>query len=432
MKLFKYFSIIILIILSLYYYINPKYFFISINNFNKLSNTTTSILKQINAPLEINIYTTDYIILNNAHKILNKYQHENKNLKINYYQKILAPEKQLQLGLATLNNILISYKNTTKATDIPEDGISEQLVTDLIYKISTKAENWVLFLTGNGEQNPADESQQGLSQLSNILRAQGFKTVTLDLAQYQAIPDNTALIVLANPKTKALPITMQLLEKYINNGGNLLWLISPQENYKFKDLAYKFGIDFKPGYIWDQNGLSIGSADGTINIITTYPNHPITKTLNTVTVLPKSIALDISKVPITWHAKPLLYTPQKSTLINQNNKESIDDNPKLVIGTSLTKNINNRQEQRILLIGNTDFATNAYLSSYGNLALLLKMFQWLTFEDVLLALPTEKAKDIAFFPNKASSFLTNYLFVIFLPILFLCIAFWRYRTIIRE
>ena len=95
------------------------------------------------------------------------------------------------------------------------------------------------------------------------------------------------------------------------------------------------------------------------------------------------------------------------------------------IGLLLTK-----QAQRIAIIGDGDFLSNAYLGNAGNLDLGVALINWLVGDDELISIPVTTGNDIQLNLSKIHSIIIGLGFFLALPILLLSIGtliWWRRR-----
>ena len=86
-------------------------------------------------------------------------------------------------------------------------------------------------------------------------------------------------------------------------------------------------------------------------------------------------------------------------------------------------------EQRIIVIGDGDFLSNAYLGSGANLALALNIFNWLANDETLIDIPVRNAPDQDFELSHTSAVLIRIGTMFGLPALLLGTGYfiWRRR-----
>ena len=87
------------------------------------------------------------------------------------------------------------------------------------------------------------------------------------------------------------------------------------------------------------------------------------------------------------------------------------------------------REQRIIVVGDGDFLSNAYLGSGSNLALALNIFNWLANDETLIDIPVRSAPDLDFELSRTTAVLIRIGAMFGLPALLLGTGFfiWRRR-----
>ncbi|MGI9227651.1 MAG: GldG family protein, partial [Gammaproteobacteria bacterium] len=91
----------------------------------------------------------------------------------------------------------------------------------------------------------------------------------------------------------------------------------------------------------------------------------------------------------------------------------------LLIAAALTRNIESAQQQRIVIIGDSDFIANGYIGNGENLALSVSVLQWLVRDDKRISLLPYRAPDSSIeFSNVAiASLASSYLLIVPLGVL---------------
>ncbi len=110
----------------------------------------------------------------------------------------------------------------------------------------------------------------------------------------------------------------------------------------------------------------------------------------------------------------------------------------LDIGISLERTIDNESDeasssiqQRIIVVGDGDFLSNAYVGNSGNLDLGVRLINWLSNDDDFINIPVKTVNDAYLeFPSYAS-WIIGFGFVLVLPLLFLgtgLFIWWRRKN----
>jgi predicted transporter len=95
----------------------------------------------------------------------------------------------------------------------------------------------------------------------------------------------------------------------------------------------------------------------------------------------------------------------------------------------LTRNIDKKTQQRIIIIGDGDFLSYATIGNVGNLDMGLRMVLWLIHEDRFIDIPAKTATDKSLQLIQTAIAVIGFGFLIIIPILLIGTGFfiWRKR-----
>jgi len=237
--------------------------------------------------------------------------------------------------------------------------------------------------------------------------------------------------VIADPQKPLLDGEIQIILNYIDQGGNLLWLLEPNSLQNMDSLADVFGIDILPGIVVDPNTEILGLTDQRFTLIPEYSHHVITQHLDSMTVYPTSQALEFIEND-DWKADTLLETlprtwSETDEITPDMSLDSSDIPGPLIIGLSLTRSVRqnefdfeeladlNNIDQRIVIIGDSDFASNAYLGQGGNLDITMSIINWLVKEDAFINIPSRTNLDGSLNLSKTEQIIIGFSFLLIIP-----------------
>jgi ABC-type uncharacterized transport system involved in gliding motility auxiliary subunit len=81
-----------------------------------------------------------------------------------------------------------------------------------------------------------------------------------------------------------------------------------------------------------------------------------------------------------------------------------------------------RDKQRVVIVGEGDFLSNAFLQFGGNLNLGLKMINWLSQDDSFIDIPAKAAADLKLELSSNAVLLLGMLFLLVLPLILISIG----------
>jgi ABC-type uncharacterized transport system involved in gliding motility auxiliary subunit len=393
---------------------------------NTISADTRKLLDSMDQPVSISAFVRDEGLVRDQIKdLVGSYQRFKDDITLEFVNPDTQPARVRELGIASGGELVIRYQDRSENIQT----LSEQQLSNALLRLTRKQQRWVVFLSGHGERPPAGETNYGLGTFTRELERKGLQIQTVNLAE-SLIPANANLLVIAGPRVELLPGEVEKLQRYIEQGGNLLWLAEPGKLQGLQPLAEQLDIELLPGVVVDAGSEMFGIDNPAFVVVTGYPRHDITSEMTAVSVYPEAAALDINDKG-NWEVLPLLTTLERAwTELDeiageiQFDSDTDERAGPLDIGVVLTRarTDDNGAElpvQRIIVIGDGDFLSNTYLGNGGNLNLGLNMVQWLSHDDAVLDIQIKTAPDTSLVLGKLAQAVIGLGFLIGLPLLLL-------------
>jgi ABC-type uncharacterized transport system involved in gliding motility auxiliary subunit len=396
---------------------------------NTISADTRKLLNSMDQPVIISAFVRDEgLVRDQIRDLVGSYQRFKDDITLEFVNPDSQPTRVRELGIASGGEIVIRYQDRSENIQT----LSEQQLSNALLRLTRKQQRWVVFLSGHGERPPGGDTNYGLGAFTQELERKGLQVQTVNLAE-SLIPSNTNLLVIAGPRVELLPGEVEKLQRYIEQGGNLLWLAEPGSLQGLQPLAEQLDIELLPGVVVDAGSEMFGIENPAFVVVTGYPRHDITSEMTAVSVYPEAAALDINDNG-NWEVLPLLTTLERAwteldELVGEIQFDSDTDERAgpLDIGVVLTRartddNGDELPVQRIIVIGDGDFLSNTYLGNGGNLNLGLNMVQWLSHDDAVLDIQIKTAPDTSLVLGKVAQAVIGLGFLIGLPLLLLLIG----------
>ncbi len=393
---------------------------------NTVSEDTRKLLDSMKAPISITAFVRENKLLRTQiQDVIGSYQRFKDNITLEFVNPDTAPERVRELGITPNGELLVSYRGRSENVR----SLGERQLTNALLRISRQDDRWIVFVTGHGERSPSGVANHDLGDFGRELERKGLNVQTVNLAETD-IPRNTHTLVLASPRVKLLPGEIRRLQEYVKNGGNLLWLAEPGELQGLEPLAEQLGIEFLPGMVVDATAQMFGVENPAFVVVTAYPRHDVTNDMETVTMFPEAVALDINDTQ-DWDSLPLLLTLERSWTELGKLEGDISFDPDtderagpLIIGIVLTRTVASGEErdpteQRVIVTGDGDFLSNTYLGNAGNLGLGLSMTHWLSHDETLIDIHIKSAPDTSLVLGNISRAVISLGFLFGLPALLL-------------
>lgn len=361
---------------------------------------------------------------------VDKYRRFHPDIQLEWVDPSANPQKVRDYGVSFAGQVALEYQGRRELLgQLDEPGI-----TGALQRLSFAGETWIVFLEGHGERSTSGNGNESYARLAALLRDKGLKVQSLNLVATPSIPDNTAVLVVASPRSALFEGEEKLIDDWVAGGGNLLWLADPDQEPGLAPLAQRLGIHWLPGFAVFPEYQMIGTGHPGIVAALDYPSNPVTRGLDRVTVFPFARALGGAGSD-GWVSAPMLTTlpsAWRETGAMDQDSVAFDDGSDgagpLTVGVTLTRDAPapapaegepaaGAREQRVALLGDADFLSDAYIAEGGNQQLGLNLLQWLAERDSQLNIDVPKAPDLTLdLPAWGLSLLTAG-FVLLLPLL---------------
>jgi ABC-type uncharacterized transport system involved in gliding motility auxiliary subunit len=376
---------------------------------NTLSPASLELLARLDGPIEVTSFARDQRTLRGPiEDLLGRYRRAKSDLRLTFVNPDLAPEQVRAQAITVDGELVIRYQG--RSENVRE--LTEQAITNALERLARGGERAVVFVAGHGERQPDGEANHDYARFAAQLARKGMVPTAITLAAAGSVPENTRVLVIADPRFALLPMEVELIRRWLEQGGNLLWLGEPASQGGLEPIAEALGVRFEPGVVVDATTRLRNIDDPTFALVTSYATeHPVTREFAAVTLFPRSAALAAEAAPQgRWRITPVLQTQARSwTEVGAIQGEIGFDadagerRGPLTIGLGLTRDhplaagsdgaSAKVRQQRVMVVGDADFLANAYLGNGGNLQLGLNMFNWLSQDDRFIAIPVKSAPD---------------------------------------
>lgn len=325
---------------------------------------------------------------------LAKYQRHKKNIQISF----LAPERDMneirKLGLKQEGDWIVKYNNQHEFFSLP---YTEESFTNLLIKIQSVHSTAFFFTEGHLEPQLNDTSLNGLQQLAEKLNANGLKTK--QSLQLSDLSNGDTLVINAPKKAFSSPEKI-LVEQHIHHGGNVIWLVDSQNLNGLNEIAENLGIEISSGIVVDLSNEASG-LDSRLVAASNYASHEIFSdfSLRSFFMSARRVSQRDNK-PNVWRVQNLIGVAENGWLTKSEpkilSKEALSNNilksGPINIAVALRRQFN-KQEQRIMVIGNGQFLTNQYIAIGGNQLLATRLFKWSSMKYTPLSIQQNITKD---------------------------------------
>ena len=399
---------------------------------NTLTEPSRTLVQRLDGPVEITAYVREEpVIRRSVLQLVERYQRYKPDIRLRFVNPDHVPDQVRARNISADGEMVVSYRQREEHAKMA----TEEALTTALERLARADTRWVTYVSGHGERNLVGTASYDLGKLGEQLQRQGFKLHELILAEAGDIPAQAAVLVVS-PGRENLPAKeVAAVLRYIDGGGNLLWLAEPGPARGMEALADALGIAFEPGVVVDPTTQVLGISHPAFVPVSAYPTHPVTENLGLVTVYPRAAGIAWIQ-PQGWQTRGILSTGLRAWSETGDLKgelhfdDDADVSGPLDIGIAMQRTFAaNDGEQRIIVVGDGDFLSNAYLGSGSNLALALNIFNWLANDETLIDIPVRSAPDLDFELSRTTAVLIRIGAMFGLPALLLGTGFliWHRR-----
>lgn len=398
------------------------------NASNSLSPATVQLLETLPDPVQITAYVSKGQSLRlQIGQLLNRYQRHKANLSYQFVDPDSRPEQTRELEIGAQGAVMVEYQGRSQKIRF----LDESALTNALFQLSHGQQRWLSFLTGHGERSALGIANFDYGRFGKELGRRNFTAVDLNLAMVEEIPENASLLVVAAPAVALLPGEIAIVKRYLQQGRDLL-LLSDPGNTHLSPLLESLGIRQLKGTLADSGGKIYGLNDPSFVIATNYPDHPITRGLQLITVYPGAAVLAATTAG-DFTSQAILESSDTTWLESGAMKGTVSFDKQEAKGPfafayALTRTVNGR-EQRIVVLGDSDFIANAYLDNVGNMDMGFRIINWLVHDDQFIEIPVKIATDKNLQLSTPAVALMGFGFLLGLPVLLLAggIGVWLAR-----
>jgi ABC-type uncharacterized transport system involved in gliding motility auxiliary subunit len=375
----------ILVVVNVLVYQNPKTWDWTEGKQHTLAPQSIQALNTLPAKVTAIAFFSPQSSTETARQLLTDFQSSSKGkFDFRFVDPNSDPLLARQDGVTGDGQIVLTMGNATETAS----GADETSITEAMVRLISPAARTVYFLTGHGEPDINGTDPGALSRARETLTTKNYTVKTLNLAADNKIPADAKAIVIAGPQNPLLDSEVALLKAYVDKGGALVVLEDPTPFTKIgtspDPLADYFQSDW--GITLDNDVVIDLTSSQPLNAISSSysTSAPITQHMTTVTIMPQARSVSVAKsLPNGVTGVPLIMTAQNSwgetNLASLQSNQQISFDPATDIAGPLNLGVsasNALTGGRVVVFGNSLFATDKGFDAYANGDILMNSLDW--------------------------------------------------------
>jgi hypothetical protein len=383
-------------------------------NRNTLTQGSIEVLKNMPHPIDLTVFATKDDVNNGdtfRQGIINfiaRYQRTKNDINIKFISPVEEPKLAQEMGIRIDGEVIVEYNKRSEHISPP---FAEQDLTNLLVRLTRTNEQPILYLDGHGEKNLIGVKNNDLGEFGKQLEKKGFKFANPDLTVLNEVPKEGGLLVIASPQVNVSKVESNKIVKYLQTGGNILWLLDDDDLKGLENVAEYLGLNVSQGKVIDPSSSQFG-ANENVSFATFYGDHPITNNFMLRTLYNGAHEVSAKGTYENgWKVSRLIEVAGSGWLEGKGKKKNqklifdkaTDKKGPINIGIAFNRKFEEKG-QRVIVIGNAAFLSNSFITSGGNLDLGINMINWLAGDEKLITIQPMPLKDVnVTIPNDSKS-----------------------------
>ena len=397
---------------------------------HSLSDQTVSMLQRLEQPV--------HVVFFHSHQMgetVERYElmaKQTGNVSVEFHDPSLNPAQARLHGVRFPGTAIMTSEGRRHVVD----GDSEADIANGILRVSQGITQLICFLDGHGEADPFSKEMHdhiestaghshgmgveyvlhethGMAKARGSLESLNYKVTKVSLLQDENGLKDCQVLIVAGPKAALLASEVQTIKSFLETGGNALFMIDPFIETGLEPVISAFGARLDDGMVVDETNHF--GTDSSAPAVTSYNYHQITRDVP-LTFYPGSRSLSPTDPIPGVQVTPVVNSSQRSfsettrdriefdreidlpgprTLMLAANRRPLDEND-----AQLLKDLARSPEQqyraedinavtehsRVIIVGDSDFATNSFFHVLGNGHLFLNAVSYLAAQENLIGI----------------------------------------------
>jgi ABC-type uncharacterized transport system involved in gliding motility auxiliary subunit len=366
-----------------------------------LTPQTVDVLEELDTPVKaIGFMVPDdyYGIADYVTGLLTEYEVNSRQLTVQYIDPDEHPDQANKYGITMYQTVVFEsgdrYRLVEPSQFLTYDSSGNLVVqaeynfTSAILEVTGVAQKKVYFLTGHGEAS----IDAGFSRAGEGLRDDLYLVDTLNLMTDPSVPDDCAVLIIAAPQSNLTDEEVSIITDYLQSGGQAMILTNPDSPTSIDEIVSPWGISIGEGTVIDPSSSVSPYQD--MPLVPEDRDYFLLPSVYfpgaTAIVLQESVPADIGMMPLAWTTS--------SSWLDKNfsvDEEAVFDSEtekmeQLAIGMLIagvpTTGSATDDYTRLVVIGDSDFASDEHFDSANNSDLFLNSVSWLAEETSLISI----------------------------------------------
>jgi ABC-type uncharacterized transport system involved in gliding motility auxiliary subunit len=356
-----------------------------------LSNQTRKIVSGLTK--DVKVMRFDQTDDPTLHDLMKEYRDLSGHITYELIDPQAKPDTAKQYKVTSQGQVVVASGDRTETPS----GTDEESLTSAIIKVTSDSVKKIYFVEGHGEKQISDTSgRDGYGLVSKWLKDENYDTKTVNLVQSNQVPSDCDVLVLAGPKQSLFAEEAASIGKYLDGGGKAMLLIDPDTDPKLEDVLKQWGLALGKNTIVDVSGAGrIFRMGPAVPVGLSYGSHSITKGFDDyMTFFPLARSVDeLSDAGSNASTTDLVKTSEQSWAATDIKGDEVKYDPSrgdkkgpITVAAASTRSIGGDKQARLVVVGDSDFASNSFAQGQRNGDLFMNSINWLAEEENLISI----------------------------------------------
>jgi len=345
-------------------------------------------------------------------QLVNGYKELTDQIEVELVDPVRRPAVATQYGVTTYGTVV--FESGTQTTKVKK--ATEEDVTNALLQVTRDQQKKIYFLSGHKEKNIEDKEKNGYLQAKQALERDHYKVEPLLLLQTGKVPEDTNALIINGPENALQESEIAAVELYLNQGGAVLLLLDPQQDAGLTPFLERWGVDIRDDLVFDFQSKPFNAGPSTV-IVSAFSAHDLTKHFSQPTVFQllrslKAIETEDLEIMEILFSGAKSFATKEYRKVFQSGKIQFEPGidlqgpvPVAVVSSKAIKSADSAEPKsdtaseaktsepqaptkkaHLVVVGDSDFASNQFFSLYGNGDFFLNTASWLAKEENLISI----------------------------------------------
>lgn len=381
--------------------------------------------------------------------LLQQFEEETGRFSFQLFNLDQNPGRAKEYGIASYGGMVVEAGGKRRTFQY----CTEENVVNGIIGVTREKPKVVYFLTGHGEGDfKSLDKRIGFSNVSSALETEGYVVKNLLLVREEKVPEDGSVLIVISPRKELVPDELEAISDYLKKGGRVFFMVDPFILPKLGAYLKGYNILVGNDMVVDKESKLL-AGDIFSPVVPIYRKHPITSDFDAATVFP--LVSSVTPLDPPQAEEIIVETLARTTPESwaETNLESIKEgnvyfqeweDVKGPVSIAVVAEIHGKKGEgkpaetdqgdeagraappgRMVVCGDSDFASNLYVTLLGNKDFFLNIVHWLAEAEELISIRPKKDETYPFSPLFLTENQKKFIFwfsVVVQPLIILCIG----------